>query len=350
MPRDKYNSTWQSSQTVRSNNIDRNTIIATSSKLHSLYQQIVVPSLYIYYKNRDLSDSTWSSATLIATNSGAHEQGKPDMAVTADDKMHMVYGYVDLEYREWDDGTMSSSYEVMNVEDGPRISPSHNDIYVIGITEDGSGGYEIRMRQRDYAPPEVTISGSVVNDHPKISWSTPSGIPDIDEYEIWRYRTVSGGGYTLHTTVTGTSYTDNSVNVERIPPFNKVYYKVKVVDEEANKSDYSNVVDFWDGSTSKAIGQGDDYTQIPTSFVLNQNYPNPFNPETKISFSLPEDSNVRLEIFNLQGQVVATLVDGSLAAGYYSATFDATSFPSGVYFYKIVAGNFSDIKRMLLVK
>ena len=91
-------------------------------------------------------------------------------------------------------------------------------------------------------------------------------------------------------------------------------------------------------------------TNIPSSFLLNQNYPNPFNPETKIQFGLPEDSNVKIEIFNIQGKIVTALVDGALSAGYHTATFDATSFPSGVYFYKIVAGNFTDIKRMLLVK
>lgn len=198
------------------------------------------------------------------------------------------------------------------------------------------------------SPPAVTISSSVVNGHPKISWTAPTG--DSEKYEVWRYRTVSGGGYTLRATVTGTSYTDNSVTVAKIPPFNRVYYKVKVVDYAGNKSGFSNVKWFYDNATSKPIVNRDDITDLPTSFVLKQNYPNPFNPETKIQFGLPEDSNVKLEIFNLQGQIVATLIDGTFSAGFHTAGFDATSYPSGVYFYKIVAGNFTEIKRMLLVK
>jgi uncharacterized protein YdaL len=198
------------------------------------------------------------------------------------------------------------------------------------------------------APPAVTISGAVVGGHPKISWTATA--EDIEEYEVWRDRDASGGGYSLRATVTATTYTDNSINVGKVPPYNKVYYKVKAVDYTANESGYSNIEDFYDNSPSKLIGTGGEYKNIPEEFALKQNYPNPFNPETKIQFGLPEDSNVRIDIFNLQGQLVATLVDGALAAGYHTETFDATSYPSGIYFYKIVASNFTDIKRMLLVK
>ncbi len=89
---------------------------------------------------------------------------------------------------------------------------------------------------------------------------------------------------------------------------------------------------------------------IPDYYVLTQNYPNPFNPETQIRFGLPEDSKVTIEVFNLQGQKVATLADGYYEAGYHSVTFSGANYPSGVYFYRTVAGNFQDIKRMLLIK
>jgi len=162
--RDKYNSTWQSSQTVQNNNIDRNSIIATSGKLHSLYQVIDIPLLPIYYKNRDIAGSTWSSPTLIASNSFQSEQGRLDLAVTADDKMHMVYGYLDLYYREWDNDTLSSQYEIMDFESGPRISANGKDVYVIGITDDGSSGYELKMRQRDFTPVAPIIEKHYEND------------------------------------------------------------------------------------------------------------------------------------------------------------------------------------------
>ena len=89
---------------------------------------------------------------------------------------------------------------------------------------------------------------------------------------------------------------------------------------------------------------------IPTEFALSQNYPNPFNPTTSISFSLPEASDVRLEIFNIQGQKVTTLVNKQLEAGNHSINWDGRDAASGVYFYRIDAGSFTETKKMLLLK
>jgi hypothetical protein len=85
-------------------------------------------------------------------------------------------------------------------------------------------------------------------------------------------------------------------------------------------------------------------------YSLEQNYPNPFNPSTKINFSLPEQSNVELVVFNVLGQKVATLVNESLKAGNHSVTFDASKISSGVYFYRIDAGRFTSTKKMLFMK
>ena len=89
---------------------------------------------------------------------------------------------------------------------------------------------------------------------------------------------------------------------------------------------------------------------LPKNFELNQNYPNPFNPSTKIKFSLPKDELVNLKIFNILGQEVATLVHEQLKAGSYSYDFNASKLSSGVYFYRIEAGSFNSVKKMLLIK
>jgi hypothetical protein len=89
---------------------------------------------------------------------------------------------------------------------------------------------------------------------------------------------------------------------------------------------------------------------LPSKFTLLQNYPNPFNPSTKIDFSLPNDAVVNLKIYDITGREVAVILNELRKAGYYSVTFDASKLSSGVYFYKIAAGDFSDIKRMVLVK
>jgi hypothetical protein len=90
--------------------------------------------------------------------------------------------------------------------------------------------------------------------------------------------------------------------------------------------------------------------EIPSSYFLSQNYPNPFNPMTTIEFSLPKGEFVEITIFDVTGREVATIVQDPFQAGTYKVTFDATSLSSGVYFYKLTAGNFTDTKKMLLVK
>jgi hypothetical protein len=89
---------------------------------------------------------------------------------------------------------------------------------------------------------------------------------------------------------------------------------------------------------------------IITSYELNQNFPNPFNPGTEINFSILENTNVSLKVYNTAGELVATLVNGFMTTGKYSVDFDGTSLASGVYFYKLSAGSFTDTKKMTLVK
>ncbi|MGH7495899.1 MAG: T9SS type A sorting domain-containing protein [bacterium] len=90
--------------------------------------------------------------------------------------------------------------------------------------------------------------------------------------------------------------------------------------------------------------------EVPTIFALEQNYPNPFNPSTAIAFSLPTNVNVTLEVYSLLGQKVATLVDSKLAAGNHTFTWNAQNAPSGLYFYRLEAKGFSQIRKMLLLQ
>lgn len=89
----------------------------------------------------------------------------------------------------------------------------------------------------------------------------------------------------------------------------------------------------------------------PAAFKLDQNYPNPFNPRTKIRFDivLPA-AEIRLSVFNSLGQEIETLVDGKLEAGSYEVEFKAGSHPSGVYYYKLITYDHTDVKKMVLVK
>jgi len=94
---------------------------------------------------------------------------------------------------------------------------------------------------------------------------------------------------------------------------------------------------------------------IPTKFALNQNYPNPFNPTTEISYDLPKTTHVRLTVYNMLGQKVATLIDAKMPAGSYQATWNGKDefgrhVGSGLYIYQLEAGSFKATKKMLLMK
>ena len=91
-------------------------------------------------------------------------------------------------------------------------------------------------------------------------------------------------------------------------------------------------------------------TSIPQQYSLSQNYPNPFNPTTTIMYDIKERTNVALKVFDILGREVISLVNEEKPAGAYSVAFDATNFPSGVYFYQLRAGSFVETKKMLLLK
>ncbi len=91
-------------------------------------------------------------------------------------------------------------------------------------------------------------------------------------------------------------------------------------------------------------------TEIPEKFSLSQNYPNPFNPATKIRFNISSPAEVKLQVFDILGKEVKMLVNESFQPGVYETDFDASTLPSGVYFYRLTAGTFSESKKMVLLK
>lgn len=89
---------------------------------------------------------------------------------------------------------------------------------------------------------------------------------------------------------------------------------------------------------------------IPAEFALEQNYPNPFNPSTVIRYAVKERTEIDLSVFDVTGRKITTLVSGMADAGNYEITFTANSLPSGIYLYRLQAGDFSDIRRMVLLR
>jgi photosystem II stability/assembly factor-like uncharacterized protein len=110
------------------------------------------------------------------------------------------------------------------------------------------------------------------------------------------------------------------------------------------------VLQWGNSGTTSVKGQRTSLIKLPSDFKLSQNYPEPFNPSTTISFSLPSKFFVSLKIFDLLGREVATIVSEEMSAGSYSRQWTAINMPSGVYFYRLQAGSFTEAKKLILLK
>ncbi len=172
-------------------------------------------------------------------------------------------------------------------------------------------------------------------DKVKLNWITET---EVDNYgfdverkvnnDEWnRLGFVAGNGNT--NTKKYYSFIDNSFSGGNV-----FYYRLKQIDTDGS-FEYSKIV----GVETN-----------PTSFSLSQNYPNPFNPLTTIRYSIPKGDAVVIEVFDMLGNEVSTLVNEEKEKGVYSVSFDASNFASGIYFYRLQTGNFVETKKMLLLK
>ncbi|QQS36542.1 MAG: T9SS type A sorting domain-containing protein [Ignavibacteriales bacterium] len=138
----------------------------------------------------------------------------------------------------------------------------------------------------------------------------------------------------------------------------QVDHRVRFINQPAPNqftSPYSMPLDVWSNSAKpEEVGPFTDVNEIPgvlpESYSLEQNYPNPFNPTTMIRFSVPKQSLVNIQVYNLLGEVVATVVNSEFTTGNYEVNFDASNLSSGIYFYRITTDNFMATKKMMLVK
>jgi len=173
------------------------------------------------------------------------------------------------------------------------------------------------------------------------------------EYTI-RYETHSPSGDTTlwwqnatqihHSVIPSVAGNIDSVTVSELSPDSTYYFALKVGDDAGNWSELSNIV-----YTSFPTVMNH-FTITPKKFELYQNYSNPFNPGTTIKYQLPKESHVTITIYNAMGQKVVNLVDEHKQAGYYSVNWDAGEMASGLYFYRIKAGEFVNVKKMLLLR
>jgi len=170
--------------------------------------------------------------------------------------------------------------------------------------------------------------------------------------EAWLARSTDGGQTFINEKLSSVSFTATSPNSDvRFGDYINVDYsgnRIAAVwtDQRAggiNQEIYTAVVDLSTGITPIS-------TNTPDNYSLYQNYPNPFNPTTKIRFNLAKSSSVKIVIYDVMGREIQSLVNESLKPGTYETTFDGSKLNSGAYFYKLTSGDFTETKRMLLIK
>lgn len=202
-----------------------------------------------------------------------------------------------------------------NIEDYATIKYIQAPNSPINLTANAISHNEIIV-QCSVVPPNQTIM--------EFHYSSDGGI-------TWPYGTVS------QLTI------DTITNLQS----NTIYHFRARATNQAGSSGFSNIAFDTTFSFNRIISL---FGEVPTEYSLSQNYPNPFNPETNIKFSIPKFSSVKISIFDISGREVETLVNEKLSAGTYQADWNASNFSSGVYFYKIFAGDYFETKRMLLIK
>ncbi len=299
--------------------------------------------------------------------------------VTYDWDHHLLY------LREWDTrfgvyDVDSDSYTDLYMDNTTGLSmglaympadPDDYNIYILSQNEDGLGGYIYR-----YSPYENAYDLEPVELYAPVEGEAAGGI------EIGRWYAEENDSWDIATVYQRSQDIVNIWEGYYAPPTwvsinpNEGLLEPSEIQELTINADFRGVEDFANVQVGEELQAevvfrgpywanppvvdliilfydsaeelGED--AMPTTYALHQNYPNPFNPLTSIRFDLVNAQDVNLTVFNVMGQEVARLVEGRLEAGFHEVRFDAQNFASGVYFYRIEAGPFTDLKRMVLVK
>ncbi len=262
----------------------------------------------IYYKRSTDAGLSWQADIRLTTNSAQSQL--PSVAVSGS-VVHVVW---------------------FDLRDG------NSEIYYKRSTDGGvSFGADTRLTNNSASSsiPSGAVSGSVVH----VVWYDNRDGND----EIYYKRSTDGGV----SWGADTRLTNNSAQ-SQLPSVAVSGSVVHVVWRDNRDLNYE--IYYKRDPTGNVVGIININSELPNQFSLLQNYPNPFNPTTKIRFALPKSSFATLVIYDVLGREMETLVNEQLNAGIYEADWSADKFASGVYYYKLVAGDYTETRKMILIK
>lgn len=186
-------------------------------------------------------------------------------------------------------------------------------------------------------------------------WESSSGTPGAGTYNlIMSVNPTESGANEIRVKLQGDEYLYEAYALDESDPlatttFNSAAFGI------SNSSTTSMFleeirVELVDPSEVEVSNEDEGNLNQPITFALEQNYPNPFNPSTKINYSVPQTSDVKIEVYDIMGRLVSTLVNETKTTGTYTVNFNASNFASGMYIYRITAGSFVSTKKMMLIK
>ncbi|MBL1213090.1 MAG: T9SS type A sorting domain-containing protein [Ignavibacteriae bacterium] len=350
MSRTKYNSTWQTQQTIASHQSGRGKIFAASNKLYDFYYDFVpgMGSFYtlLYFKYRNYGSTAWSSSTLLdyidpTVNSTVCE--------TANGNVHVYFANGVVEEKIIINGSVNSTSAISAYNSIYALSAKsiHNDIYLNWCENNST---YLKLRQYDAAPSTPqNLSITSYNSHPKLVWNKNIDA-DIDYYRIYKKKGTTN--FVLYATSTTAEYVDNEeIYLSSPHAFDGIAkYKIMAIDLSGYESSFSNEVEVRVAGEPLEKGSVTNHPDEFKNYELAQNFPNPFNPTTSIKYSVKERGFVSLKVYDLLGKEVADLVNETKNIGHYSANFDASELPSGVYIYSLRVNDFVQNRKMSLLK
>ena len=300
----------------------------TTSKLNS-----------VHFFDNNLGVCAGNSGTVLLTTDGG-ENWLAQNAGTSANLHTVLFTNSSTIWAAGSNGTIISSTDLGNTWDSYSGITDENLFSASFINEytgwfAGWNGTIIKYLS-DITPVElVSFTADVQNSKVTLNWQTATELNNFG-YQVERKTNndnwINLGfvpGYGNSSSPKFYSYVDNNPAGS-----SRFQYRLKQIDNDG-KFEYSNIVEV---------------EILPASFELFQNYPNPFNPGTTIGFSLPKASQLKINIYNMIGELVTTLAEGTFEQGYHSVTFNAANIPSGTYVYRLESSDFVQVKKMVLIK
>jgi peroxiredoxin len=294
----------------------------TTGLIMSMYPTVAVDAQYIMVAWQDFRDGNWEIYFSRSANGGA--SWSLDTRITSNTaaswgpSIAVQIPYVQLVWVDERNGN-KEIYQQRSVFAGSSWLPA------VRLTNNSASSQY----------PQVTLSDALVH----VVWTDTR---DNNSEIYYKLSTNYGQSWGVDTRLT------NYPGISDVPSVNAIGLYVHVVWCDNHDGNYE--IYYKQNPTGNSIGINKISTEVPVEFSLSQNYPNPFNPATKIRFEVPENTFVRIRVFNVLGNESGVLVNEKLSSGIYEVEFNADNLPSGVYFCKMEAGNFNNAKKMLLIK